>query len=68
MRVADFVGELVVLAVVGHPLVDRTLERVRAHDREGDLDGAGCLEGAVGEEAVVADGDPESGECPEAEE
>ena len=57
-----------VLAVVGHPLVDRPFERVRAHDGEGDLDRAGCLEGPVREVTVVADGDPETGDRPEANE
>ena len=57
-----------VLAVVGHPLVDRPFECVRAHDGEGDLHWTGRLEGPVREVAVVADGDPETGDRPEADE
>jgi len=68
MRIADLVGELVVLAVVGNPLVDGTFEGVRAHEGERDLHRAIGLEGAVGEVPVVSHRHTDGGERPEAEE
>ena len=62
MRVAVTVGVLVVLAVVGHPTGDRALDRHRAENRQRDLHGAVRLEGLVGEQPVVADGDSVEGQ------
>ena len=62
---AEVIGVLMVLAVISDPLIDRTLDRHPAHDRESDLDWPSCFEGAVGEETVIADGDAQSGDRPE---
>ena len=56
VRVALLVGVGVVLAVVGHPADDRALHRHRAEHGEGVLERLGDQEGAVGEQAVEADG------------
>jgi len=52
----------VVLAVVGDPVDDRSLHGHRAEHRERVAHGGASLEGAVGEEAVVADRDPNGGQ------
>ncbi len=62
VRVALFVGEGVVLAVVGDPVDHRSLKRQRAEHRERVAEPAPGLEGAVGEQAVEADGDAERAE------
>ena len=62
VRVALLVGVRVVLAVVGHPVEHRPLEGGRAQHGEGVLERLVGLERAVGEQAVVADGDAEPGE------
>ncbi len=56
MRIALLVGVGVVLAVVGHPVEHRALDRERARDREGVLQRGFRLEGAVGEHPVEAHG------------
>src|ERR1700710_2904807 len=68
VRVALDVGEGVVLAVVGDPGDDRALDRDRAGDRQQAVQPGLGLEGAVGEVAVEADGDPEAAEDVHAEE
>ena len=60
--VALFVGVGVVLAVVGDPGDDRALHRHRAEHREGVFERLRGLEGAMGEQAVEADRDPDRGE------
>ena len=60
VRIALFVGEGVVLAVVGDPGDDRALDRRRAEDAEQAVKPALRLEAAVGEVAVEADRDPEA--------
>jgi hypothetical protein len=59
VRVALAVGVLVVTAVLGRPQRDRALDGHATRDHERDAQGAAALEGAVGEEPVVADGDAE---------
>ena len=66
--VARLVGQRMVLAVVGHPLRDRSLHRHAAEDREQRLDRDAGLEVAVGEVAVEADGRPECADDVEADE
>jgi hypothetical protein len=61
VRIALLVGMGVVLAVVRHPAHDRTLHSHRADDRERVLERLRDLERAMGEEAMEADGDAESG-------
>src|SRR5262245_28942964 len=50
------------LAVVSHPTDDRAFDRHRARGTKRDLETAVGLERLVGEEPVVADGDPEAGD------
>ena len=57
MGVSLLVGVGVVLAMVGHPVHDRTLNGERPEDREQIAQGAVGLEGAMGQQAVVADRD-----------
>ncbi len=59
VRVALFVGERVVLAVVCHPVDHAALQRHRAEHRQRVAQPWTRLEGAVGEQAVEADGDAE---------
>ncbi len=66
MRVAFGIRVSVVLAVVGHPVEHRPLNRQGADDREDALDSWVGLERAMGEQAVKADGDPARGEQIEA--
>ena len=54
MGVALLVGERVVLAVVGHPVDHRPLQRHRAQHGERVAQRVVGLEGAVGEQAVEA--------------
>src|SRR6185437_6910981 len=61
VRVALVVGEGVVLAVIGHPVNKEPLDGHRAEHGKRVADGSHRVERAVGEEAVVADGDPEAG-------
>ena len=61
VRVALLVGERVVAAVVGDPAHDAALEGEAAGDGQRDLHRAGGLERLVGEVAVEADRDPETG-------
>ena len=62
MRVAFLVGEGVVAAVVGDPANDRALDGEAAGDGEGDAHRARRLERAMGEIAVIADGDAVAGD------
>ncbi len=62
VRVALFVGERVVLAVVGHPVDHRTLQRHRPEDRERVAQPRVRLERPVGQQAVEADRDADCGE------
>ncbi len=62
VRVALFVGERVVLAVVGDPVDHRALQRHRAEDRERVAQPRARLEGAMGQQAVKADRDAERGQ------
>ena len=55
VRVAVLVGEIVVLAVVSDPADRRALHRHAAENREGRAHHGRRLEGAVGEQTVVAD-------------
>ena len=55
VRVARPIGEPVVLAMVGHPRDDWTLDRRRAEDREHRTEHAPSLECPVGKQAVKAD-------------
>ena len=48
-----------VLAVDGHPLEQRPLDRHRAQHRQQRAHHTGRLEAAVGEQPVIADGDPQ---------
>ena len=57
------VAVLVVPAVQRDPLEQRPLDRHGAQDREDELDERDGLEGAVREEAVVADRDPQDREA-----
>ena len=59
VRVALAVGEGVVLAMVGDPGDHGTLDRGRAEHGEDETEERGCLERAVGKEAVKADRDTE---------
>jgi hypothetical protein len=59
MGIVGLVGELVVLAMVGDPLDQRTLDGGRAERREREPQRAAGLEAAVGEQTVKADGDAE---------
>ena len=60
--VALLVGVGVVLAVVGDPGEDGTLHRHRAEHGEGVFEPLRGLEGTVGEQAVIADRDPDRGD------
>jgi hypothetical protein len=60
--IALFVGELVVLAMVGDPANDRALDGQRAGDRERDPKRSAGLEGAVREVSVEADADAVPGD------
>jgi hypothetical protein len=60
VRIAIFVGEVVVLAVVGHPLDHRALDRERSEDGEAVADHRSGLERAVREQAVKADCDAQA--------
>ena len=62
VRVALFVGERVVLAVVGHPVDHRALQRHRPEDRQRVAQPRARLERAVGEQAVEAHRDAHRGE------
>jgi hypothetical protein len=62
VRVALFVREVVVLAVVGDPVDRRTLHGHRAGDGECDLEPTLRFKRAVGQHAVVTDDDSNSGE------
>jgi hypothetical protein len=62
VRVALFVGERVVLAVVRHPVDHAALQRHRAEDRQRVAQPWARLEGAVREQAVEADGDAQRGQ------
>ena len=62
VRVALLVGVGVVLAVVGDPRDDRALDRHRPERGEHVLDRLVGLERPVREQAVVADGDAETGD------
>ena len=57
VRVALFVGERVVLAVVGDPVDHAALQRHRAEDRQRVAQPRARLEGAMGQQPVEADGD-----------
>ena len=57
VRIALLVGEGVVAAVVRHPADHGALDRHRAENGEQVLDRLEGLEGAVGQQAVEADGD-----------
>ncbi len=59
VRVAGPVGVLVVAPVLGDPQRHRPLERQAARDGQGEADRPDALERPVGEQAVVADADPE---------
>ncbi len=59
VRVAEAVGEGVVLAVVGDPRDHGSLDRYRSEDREQPADVAVRLERAVRQQPVEADGDAE---------
>ena len=62
VRVTVFVGEVVVLAMVGHPLDHRSLHSKRsAHGERVAHSGVG-LEGAVGEQPVKPDRDAKAGD------
>jgi hypothetical protein len=62
VRVALFVGERVVLAVVGNPVDHRSLQGHRAQHGERVAQPRPRLKGAVGEEAVEADGHANRGQ------
>jgi hypothetical protein len=62
-RIAFLVGEVVVLAVVGHPLDHRALDRERPENREAVADDRTGLERAVGEQAMEPHGDAQAGRC-----
>jgi len=59
MRIAVAIGESVVLAMVGYPRDDGTLDRGRAEHGENEAKERGCLERAMGKETVKADRHPE---------
>ena len=62
VRVAVLVGEVVVLAMVGDPLDDRSLDRQGAEHRQRVADGGVGLKGAVRQEPVEPHRDPQAGE------
>ena len=62
VRIAGAVGELVVLAMVGHPGHDVAFDTHLTEHREQVTDGRKRLERAVREQSVVPDGDPQPGE------
>jgi hypothetical protein len=59
--IAVVVRERVVLAVIGHPVEHGTLHRHRAEHGERVAHRRDRVEGAMGEEAVVADRDADGG-------
>ena len=59
MGIVGLVGELVVLAMVGHPLDQRTLDGGGAQRGEHEAQRAAGLEAAVGKQTVKADGNAE---------
>src|SRR5579862_1994600 len=62
VRIALAVGELMVLAMVGHPRDHGPFDRQRAEDREEVTDRGPGLERAVREQAMEADGHTEPGQ------
>jgi len=62
MRVADLVGERVMLAMVGHPRDDRPFDRSRAKDRKHRPHRRPRLERPVAEQAMEPNRHPETGE------
>ena len=62
VRIALLVGVRVVLAMVGYRRDHGPLDRHRAHGGEEVLHGLARRERAMGEQAVEADGHPESGD------
>ena len=61
VRVFVFIHVLMVDTVVGAPIMGRILERSGAEEQDEELHGPLGLEGNVGKQAVVAQGDTEAG-------
>lgn len=62
VRIAQLIGKRVMLAVIGHPRDDRTLDRARAENRQHRSDRAGGLERTMGEQTMEAHRHAETGE------
>jgi hypothetical protein len=60
MRIALFVGEDVMAAMIGDPRDDRALESHATGNRKGDPQSTVGFEGPVGEVAMEASGHPEA--------